>query len=101
MSIKRQPIDEDRQVEVYMSYYEEALRAARDGYGVYSTVDHMLDNAKPEEMTPSAILAVLSITWHGKSFLTRRDAFFERAEPIFRAKIGDDTRADKLLENRR
>lgn len=101
MSTERQPIDDDDQPEIYLKYYEQALRAARDGYGVYSTVDHMLDHAPLESMTPTAILAVLGITKHGDIYLTRREAFLARAEPVFRAKIGDDARADKLLENRR
>lgn len=101
MSTERQPIDDDDQPGAFMSYYEGALRAARDGLGVYSTVDHMLDHAPLETMTPTAILAVVTMTFHGKAFLARRDAFLVRAEAVLRTQLGDNARVDRLLENRR
>lgn len=68
--------------------------------GNFKEVDIFLDNINVKLLTPTALLAFLTITFHGKKHLKNRLDFLIRAEEQIRAVLGDE-RAEKLLLHRR
>jgi hypothetical protein len=87
--------DNQHQVEEVLGWLEERLR-----YGEFHIVDLWLDNADPNCLNSTAIIAALSITFHGKDKLTKRDGFLALAEPLLKERLGEE-RANKLLLHRR
>ena len=79
-------------------HFEDAERLMRGGD--FAAVDRMLDETDPNDLDPAPLLALLTITFHGKAHLTRRGAFLEQAEPSLVERLGAE-RAGQLLERRR
>ena len=84
-----------RDVEDAMMVFEWLLRS-----GKFNVVSVLLDDTDPETMDPAETLGILTITYHGKERLPRRDAFVARAEKAMVRQLGSE-RAMKLLETRR
>lgn len=84
-----------KQVEEVVGTFERWLQR-----GMYGQVDDLLMLMKIEDSPPAVLLGVLSITFHDKAQLKRREDFLRRAEAKLRAELGD-TRAEDLLRNRR
>lgn len=63
-------------------------------------VDMLLHELDPSAQHTAEIIAILTITFHGKVRLVERAGYFERAEGILRARVGDE-HSDRLLEPRR
>lgn len=87
--------DDQKQVEEVLFWLEERLR-----HGEFNIVDLWLDNADPNCLNSTAILAALTITFWGKDKLTKRDGFLALAEPLLKERLGEE-RANKLLLHRR
>lgn len=85
---------EQRAVEITLANFEALLRA-----GDFAGVDELLECSPVDEDTPAEIVAILSITFHGKDQLRERDAFVERASAFLTDKLGAE-RARALMENR-
>lgn len=65
----------------------------------FDEVDVFLENAKTEGLSPAVIITILTITYHAKDKLTKRDQFLADAEMTLNKRIGED-RAKALLLNR-
>lgn len=68
--------------------------------GEFDIVDFWLEHADITLMSDAAIIGALSMTFHGKHELTKRDSFLARAEPHLKKNLGEE-RANKLLKYRR
>lgn len=66
----------------------------------YDVVDMELDRFDVDAVHYATILSVLSITWHGKQHLQRRDAFLARCEVRLSKELGE-RRTQLLLKTRR
>ena len=88
------PAAEQRAVENTLAYFEALLRA-----GDFAGVDKLLECSPVDDDTPAEIVAVLSITFHGKDQLRERAAFVDRARAFLTDKLGAE-RARTLMENR-
>ena len=86
--------EQQRSVERTLAMFETLLRA-----GNYAAVDDLLEGSPADCDTPAEILAILSITFHGKALLAERAAFVERARTFLTSALGDD-RARALMEHR-
>lgn len=62
--------------------------------------DFWLENAELHQMSPTGIIGALSMTFHGKHELVKRDEFLARAEVYLKDSLGIE-RANKLLKHRR
>lgn len=69
-------------------------------HGQFTEVDALLARLHVEAMQPAEILAVLTITSHGKAKLTERDGFLAKAEVALPEMLGPE-RAEKLIKRRR
>ena len=85
---------EQRAVEITLSNFEVLL-----GAGDFAGVDELLECSPVDDDTPAEILAVLSITFHGKDRLRERTAFVERERTFLTDKLGNE-RAHALMEHR-
>jgi hypothetical protein len=85
---------EQRVVEITLANFEALLRA-----GDFAGVDELLECSPVHDDTPAEIVAILSITFHGKDQLRERAAFVERARTFLADKLGAE-RARSLMENR-
>lgn len=85
---------EQRAVEITLANFEALLSA-----GDFAGVDELLECSPVDDDTPAEILAVLSITFHGKDQLRERPAFVERARTFLIDKLGAE-RTGTLMENR-
>ena len=87
----------DRPDDVYLiiSWLEDRL-----SNGEFHIVDFWLEHAELEQISDAGIIGVLSMTFHGKHELTKRNGFLARAEPILKKNLGEE-RAEKLLKHRR
>lgn len=88
-------IDEQKEAEDVLSELEFKLRS-----GCFREVDDLLDLWRPDAMGVPAVLCALTITWHGKDKLTRRQFFLSQAEESLERRLGKE-RAEHLLKNRR
>ena len=79
-------------------HFEDAERLMRAGD--FAAVDRMLDDTDPDDLDTAPLLALLTITFHGKNHLVRRGAFLEQAEPRLVERLGAECAA-RLLEHRR
>ncbi len=68
--------------------------------GEFDIVDFWLEHAELDQLSDTAIIGALSMTFHGKHELTKRDGFLARAEPHLKKNLGEE-RAEKLLFRRR
>lgn len=78
-----------------ISWLEERLRN-----GEFDIVDFWLEHADITQLSDTAIIGALSITFWGKKELLKRNNFLARAEPHLKKNLGED-RANKLLLYRR
>lgn len=85
----------DQEAEQALQAYEWLLRK-----GYFGVVDMLLDGMDPAGMSEQETLTILTITFHGKDRLRRRDAFLLKAEQSLAYRFGS-ARARKLLEARR
>lgn len=69
-------------------------------HGHFSGADRFLERAPVEDMDPSVLLGMLSLTFWGKERIWGRPAFLIRAEARMIEVLGEE-RTLKLLENRR
>ena len=86
--------DQQRTAEHALSTFEALLRA-----GDYRRVDELLESRPGEADTEAEIVAILSITFHGKEELRQRAAFVDRARTFLADRLGDK-RARALMEHR-
>jgi hypothetical protein len=68
--------------------------------GEFHIVDFWLEHAELDQMSDTGIIGALSMTFHGKHELTKRDGFLLRAEVHLKDSLGIE-RANKLLKHRR
>ncbi len=68
--------------------------------GNFDKVDSYLDSVDLGTIGNVSIIAILSITYHGKDKLAKRDLFLERAEVFLKDNLGEE-RAENLLRWRR
>lgn len=68
--------------------------------GSFFIVDFWLENADLNQLSDTAIIGALSMTFHGKQELTKREGFLARAELHLKRNLGEE-RAENLLKNRR
>lgn len=68
--------------------------------GMFTQVDDLLRSVRIEKLSAASLVAILSITFHGKDKLKDRDAFVRRVEDRLKSELGDD-RASDLLKSRR
>jgi hypothetical protein len=80
---------EQKAVEITLANFEALLRA-----GDFGGVDELLECSPVDDDTPAEIVAILSITYHGKDKLRERVAFVERARTFL------NERARALMEHR-
>ena len=79
-------------------HFEEAERLMRAGD--FGAVDNMLISTDPDDLDTAPLLALLTITFHGKHKLTRRAPFLAWSERVLVQRLGAE-RAGHLLERRR
>ena len=79
-------------------HFEEAERLLRAGD--FGAVDNMLISTDPDDLDTAPLLALLTITFHGKHKLDGRAPFFAWSEKILVQRLGVE-RAGRLLERRR
>lgn len=89
--------ERERPDDVYetISWLEERLSD-----GEFNIVDFWLEHADLNQLSDTAIIGALSMTFWGKKELTKRDGFLARAEPHLQRNLGQ-IRAENLLKNRR
>ncbi len=86
--------NEQKAVEITLANFEALLRA-----GDFAGVDELLECSPVDDDTPAEIVAILSITFHGKDKLRERTAFVERARAFLTDKLGAECARD-LMEHR-
>ena len=84
-----------KQVEDTLEFLEKNLRT-----GEFDIVNDWLINIDLNNLNSTSILAALTITFWGKTNLSNRIAFLDKAEVILKQRLGD-VRAENLLKNRR
>lgn len=89
------PVDERIALEHAVTVLEYELRN-----GNVSRVDNVLSLLDPEVLTPLIIIGILTITFWGKDYLTKRAEFLAKAEIALPKQLGTE-RAERLLQNRR
>jgi hypothetical protein len=68
--------------------------------GEFDVVDFWLEHAELDQLSDTAIIGALSMTFWGKEKLFKRDGFLARAEPHLKKNLGEE-RAERLLFRRR
>lgn len=81
--------------EVVLSYLDCHLNQ-----GDFDSVDAFLPEIDVGRLSPSVLLTILTITWHGREKLLQRTLFLKRVEQKMTADIGQQ-RTTKLLDYRR
>jgi hypothetical protein len=89
-------LDAQRQLVQWLCTLEPLLRM-----GDMAAADKFLDDlVVTEDVHTASLLGVISLTWHAKAHLYRRDAFIERVDPVMIERLGKE-RAENLLNHRR
>lgn len=85
---------EDEALQKALCYAEERLRN-----GHFDEVDRFLDYLKVTNLSSVVLLTILTITWHGKDRLLRREDFRVRSREQMIREWGEE-RTEKLLKTR-